>query len=465
MTVIEGLLIFIFVIFLYFLIVFILHKKNLLDKYGISLYGPALLLKTKKGRGFLKKIASKKRFWKAYGNFAIVFCFIAMVLMTTVLIWQAWAVLGFTPAQKAAMPGPEIALVLPGINPILPIEYIGYIILSLIIAIIVHEFSHGILTFAGELKVKSLGILYLIVPVGAFVEPDEEELKKTVASKRMRVFAAGPLANFVVVLIAIMLFSFVFMSAVQPIQPVKDGIGILEVHAGSPAEETGIKAGSIILSVNGTNFSDYSSFEARYLSYINTTSKINANDTVNISFYTDGTYYLNKQITFDDRYSYTNNISQMGKGYSGICSFINIEEHLNILSNPITERFPYGFLFFYILPLTGYFEGYNPLVAPFINNYEITGPLGLLPTGLFWVIVNALYWIFWLNLAVGLFNVLPMIPLDGGFLFNDAVGSFVKKIKKSIPDEKKEKVVRRVSTAISLIILIAIILPFIIKYM
>jgi membrane-associated protease RseP (regulator of RpoE activity) len=464
MTIIAGLLVFIFVIFLYSLIVFILHKKNLLEKHGISFYGPALLLRTKKGRGLLKKIASKKRFWKSYGNFAIVFCFIAMVLMTTVLIWQAWAVLGFTPAQKAAMPGPEIALVLPGINPILPIEYIGYIIFALIIAIIVHEFSHGILTFAGELKVKSLGILYLIVPVGAFVEPDEEELKKTVTPKRMRVFAAGPLANFVIVLISIMLFSFVFMSSVQPIQLVEEGIGVLEVYAGSPAETMGIKTGSVILSLNETNFSGYNSFEDRYFSYLNTTSKINANDTVNISFYTDGTFYLNKKITFDDRYNYTNNISHIGKGYSGIYSFINIEEHLNVLSNPITESFPYGFLFFYVMPLTGYFEGYNPIVAPFINNYEITGPLNVLPADLFWIIVNALYWIFWLNLAVGLFNVLPMIPLDGGFLFNDAVGSFVKKIKKSITDEKKEKIAKNVSTVISLIILIAIILPFIIKY-
>ena len=59
-----------------------------------------------------------------------------MILMVLLLIWQAWAVLGFTPAQKEAMPGPEIALVLPGINPILPLEYIGYIILALAIAII-----------------------------------------------------------------------------------------------------------------------------------------------------------------------------------------------------------------------------------------------------------------------------------------------------------------------------------------
>ena len=139
-----------------------------------------------------------------------------MVIMVAILVWQAWVVMGFTPEQKEAMPGPEIALVLPGINPILPLEYIGYILLALVVAIIVHEFSHGILTLAGDLKVKSLGLLYLIIPIGAFCEPDEEELKKTKTAKRMRVFSAGPLGNFVVVLISICLFSFVLMSAVQP---------------------------------------------------------------------------------------------------------------------------------------------------------------------------------------------------------------------------------------------------------
>ena len=81
-----------------------------------------------------------------------------------------------------------------------------------------------------------------------------------------------------------------------------------------------------------------------------------------------------------------------------------------------------------------------------------------------WNIVSILYWIFWLNLAVGLFNVLPMIPLDGGFLFNDAVGSTVKKLKKGISEENKERIVKNVSLIVSLIILFLIVMPFFIKY-
>ncbi|MGF3554597.1 MAG: site-2 protease family protein [Thermoplasmatota archaeon] len=460
MAIIESLLIFSTIILVYALIVYILYKKEVFKKYNLSFYGPALLLRTKRGINLLKKIASKKKFWKKYGNFGIVFCFIIMVIMVIVLIWQAWTVIGFTPAQKKAMPGFEIALILPGINPILPLEYIGYIIVALIVAVIAHEFSHGILTFVGNLKVKSLGILYLIIPIGAFCEPDEEELKKTETGKRMRVYAAGPLSNFSVALIAILLFSFIFMSAVQP---QAEGIGVLEVYKNSPADEIGIKTGAIITELNGTNFSDIKTFEQRYNKYIEILNNTKANETVSISYVYNHVYY-SKTIKLTDRYNYFPVESNKGKGFTGVYSLIGVKENLNILKNPFFEKFPYGFLFFYVIPLTGYFEGYNPIVSPFTESYVITGPIAVFPPILFWIIVNTLYWIFWLNLAVGLFNVLPMIPLDGGFLFNDVMHSLVKKLKMNASEETRNKIVKNISFTISMIILIAIIFPFIIKY-
>jgi len=456
MTVIDGLLIFFSIIFAYFIIVRILNKKGILEKHNISLYGPALLLRTKRGRGFLKKIASKKRFWKAFGSFAIVFCFIAMILMTLLLVWQVWAIYGFSPEQKGAMPGPEMALVLPGINPILPLEYIGYILLALAIAVIVHEFSHGILTFASKLKVKSLGILYLVIPLGAFCEPDEEELKKTETAKRMRVYAAGPLSNFVVAFICILLFSFVFMSAVQPAE---DGVIITSISEDSAAEESGFDLGMIITSINDTEIKTFVDF----MYVMNTTE---ANQEVNVSYYWHG--YKDTVVIFSDKYEEyekrwptENKESYHGKGYFGVGP-ISANSYPSILKNPFQSTD--HFLIFYILPLIGYYDGYNPIVSPFTESYEITGPLGALPTGVFWMFVNAIYWTFWLNFAVGLFNVLPMVPLDGGFLFNDAVGSLVKRVKKGISKEEKEKIVKNISLVISLTILIIIILPFVLKY-
>ena len=440
----------------YFLIVMFLHKKGILEKYNISLYGPALLLRTTKGRNFLKKIADRKRFWKAFGSFGIVFCFIMMVLMVLVLALQAWTVLGFTPEQKEALPGIEFGLVLPGINPILPLEYLVYILLALVVAVIVHEFSHGILTFASNLKVKSLGILYLIIPLGAFCEPEEEQLRNTKTSNRMRVYAAGPTSNFTVVLISILLFSFVFMPAVQH---AADGIGIISIGEDTPAEELGLQSGMIITHINDTKIDTFYDF---FIVMNNT----RANQTVNIS-YVGQDAYIKSVVLSDKYYEYekrnpgANNKSYMGKGYLGVGPnpFIDF---LPILKNPFSN-FPNNFLLFYILPLLG-LDGYNPIYSPFTDSYIITGPLSFIPSNVFWAIVNALYWIFWLNLAVGLFNVLPMIPLDGGFMFNDALRSFIRRVKKGLSDERREKIVKNVSLVTSLLILFIVLFPWLVKY-
>ena len=434
----------------------LLHKKGILEKYSISLYGPALLLRTKKGRGFLKKISNRKRFWKAFGSFGIVFCFIMMALMVLVLTIQLWTVLGFTPEQKDALPGIEFSLVIPGINPILPLEYLAYIILALVVAVIVHEFSHGILTFASNLKVKSLGLLYLIIPLGAFCEPDEEQLRNTKISNRMRVYAAGPTSNFTVVLISIFLFSFVFMPAVQH---AADGIGIISIGDDTPAEEIGLQPGMIITHINDTKIDTFYDF---FIVMNNTM----ANQTVNIS-YVGQDVYIKSVILSDKYYEYekrnpgANNKSYVGKGYLGVGPnpFIDF---LPILKNPFSA-FPDNFLLFYIIPILG-LDGYNPIYSPFTDSYIITGPLSFIPSNIFWVVVNALYWIFWLNLAVGLFNVLPMVPLDGGFLFNDAIGSFIRRIKKGISDERREKIVKNVSLVTSLLILFIVLFPWLIKY-
>jgi membrane-associated protease RseP (regulator of RpoE activity) len=460
MSLFESLLVFFTIIGIYIIIVFILNKTGILKKYNITFMGPALMWRTKRGRIFLKKIAQKRRFWKAFGSSGIILCLIAMILMTVLLIWQAWFVFGFTPEQKEALPGPEIALILPGINPILPLEYIGYILLAFIVAIIVHEFSHGILTIASNLKVKSLGILYLIFPIGAFCEPDEEGLKKAKIKPRMRIYAAGPTSNFIVVLLCILLFSGLFMSSVQPSA---NGVIVYSVDENSPAKQSGITEGMVITSINNTKVTNYSEYRTAIF-------KTKANQTIPITL-KKSNLKRNITVVLTDRYrehekrDYLNNVTFKGKGYLGIFLLNDaiFKNYLTALKNPFT-RFPDGFLLFYVIPLIGYFQGYNPIVAPFTDSYTITGPLSIIPNNIFWIIVNALYWIFWLNFAVALFNVLPMVPLDGGFLFNDAIGSIIKRIKKSVPDEQRDKLVKNVSVIISLTILILIIFPWLIKY-
>jgi membrane-associated protease RseP (regulator of RpoE activity) len=453
MNIEESLLIISLFIILYALIIIILQKKGFLQKYNISFYGPALLLRTKKGIGFLSKIARINRFWRAFGSFGIFFCFIMMILMIYLLVLNISTVVNFSSEQIEALPGIEFGLVIPGVNPLLPLEYFAYIIIALIIAVIVHEFSHGILTFAHNLKVKSLGILYLIIPLGAFCEPDESELRKTKIKNRMCVYAAGPTSNFTLAFVMLLLFSGFFMASVQPIE----GVHVLYVVPNSPAEEVEIEKGMVITSLNNTSVKSINDF----LSVIQNTS---VNQTIFIS-YISGNTKITRSIKLASQAEFSGNISHQNKSFLGVGFNQYIYGYINALKKPFTFAFPDGVILLYSLPFFSYLVGYNPIVAPFTQGYSITGVLGFLPPDFFWIIVNLLYWIFWLNLVVALFNVLPMIPLDGGFLFSDGLRSIIRKFNKKISEDKQEILVKNISLIISLLILISVLFPWIIKYL
>ena len=39
----------------------------------------------------------------------------------------------------------------------------------------------------------------------------------------------------------------------------------------------------------------------------------------------------------------------------------------------------------------------------------------------FWDLIHLLFWCAWINLNVGIFNAIPMVPLDGGYIFKEGV--------------------------------------------
>lgn len=88
------------------------------------------------------------------------------------------------------------ALIIPGIT----IPWEGLI--ALVIAIAVHEIAHGILCMVEKLEVKNSGaVLFGILPIAAFVEPNEEKLKDLEIHKKRRILVAGITSNFFVFVI------------------------------------------------------------------------------------------------------------------------------------------------------------------------------------------------------------------------------------------------------------------------
>jgi membrane-associated protease RseP (regulator of RpoE activity) len=267
----------------------------------------------------------------------------------------------------------------------------------------------------------------------------------------MRIYAAGPTSNFAVVLITLILFSFIFMSSVQPM----DGAHVFYVLEDTPADEIGLSSGAVLTNINDSYISNLSDF---YDAIENT----EAGQMINISYFQKGTSYLTN-VTLADRFDYTKNLSHKNLSFLGL-GFNPYGGYISILKNPFSNDFPNGLILLYALPFFGYVAGYNPIASPFTDSLVINGPLGILPNTVFWGIVNTLYWIFWLNLAVGLFNVLPIIPLDGGFLLNDALKGFIERVKKSVKEEQKERIAKNISTAISILILIVVLFPWLVKY-
>jgi membrane-associated protease RseP (regulator of RpoE activity) len=406
--------------------------KDRLEARGVSLAGPFILWKTNKGKKLIEGVAEKRaRLVEWYGKATVVVTGIAMVTMFTFLVWAA--ILAIERLKQFDLE-PHMLLGLPGLNPLIPLWY-G--IFALAVAMVVHEFSHGILSALAKVKIKSLGLLFFILPMGAFVEPDEEELKKIDKKKRVRMYSAGPASNIIVAAICSVIFSVILMGSVHPVAP---GAGITNVEEGSAADLSGLEAGMVMVSFNGVPVDEYQDFSRA----VGTTR---ANQTVAVGIYDPGVTgevrFYNATLT--DKSLATERDSDTGKGYLGVNTMTVSTAHFH----PISGADELGGVIksismYVVLPL----QGLSPVSGSTQNFYEVSGFWSFLPDDVFWIIANAFYWLFWLNLMVGLTNALPAVPLDGGYIFKDWLDSFFKrrhlKRTKASVRKLKEKVSREV---------------------
>ncbi len=522
---VDGYILALLIIVAFVVIAYIMQKKGILERYSMELYGPFIMWKTKKGRELIDRTARKReRFWERYADISLAVIFFFMFFGTLLLIWVATMV-SKIPASKA--PSPQMMLGIPGINPIIPIWY-G--ILGLAVAIVFHEFSHGILARVAKVRIKSLGLLFFIFPVGAFVEPDEEEVNRLPKKKRMRMYAVGPSANIFLAIV----FALLFIGMVGQARPIRDGVIVYGTYENTPASDV-LDAGMEITEINGTAISSpadlnnaplppapekveiritdgrternleitsgliivgitegYAAYESgiekgMLISSLNDTTIHNYSDftyalslikpgqEVNITLYErNGGEYVPANIstirfTADDKYSYyeryfphENRDEYRGKAIMGVAvsTFgiyaIDAEDIPRTLAHPFwgvrsMDDFVSSSLRYLSLPVTGVMGMAEK--TGHLYSYGVLDFLG--PSG-FWILANILYWIFWLNLMVGITNALPAIPLDGGFIFKDAVKWLLEKLRRNMDKEKLEKISARISTTTAFFILFLI---------
>ncbi len=408
--------------------VYLQHRK-LLESRNLSLAGPIVMWKTGRGRALIDRLARPKRFWKAFGDLSIIIVAATMIATTLLLLWEATLVT--SPAIRANPPSPDLLLGIPGVNRLIPV---GYGIFGLAVAIVLHEFCHGILSRAVGVKVRSVGAIFLVVPIGAFVEPDEDELRALPPRQRSRLYAAGPATNILLALLFGFLFSTAVMSAVTPVHA---GVGIVGFTSNSGAENATMQAYTVITNVNGTVVNGFSDFS-------DALAKVHPNQTIMVEAYapSSGTYTWYNVTLGED--------PATGRPLLGIYALDVSTDYYHPFTN--LDRFggvPGAILSFIALP----FSGRAPIQDPELQFYQVNGPLAAIPLPVFWILVNSLYWLFWLNAMLGATNALPAVPLDGGYIFKDGMTALVTRLRRDLEPKARDRIVQQVTYIFALLIL------------
>ncbi len=106
-----------------------------------------------------------------------------------------WFIISSKLAGLSACPG--VTPIVPGVEiPGVPITAPAHAWISFVIILAIHEGMHGVLLRKAKLGIKSTGLLLAgILPIGAFVEPDEKELKAAPKDDQWKVFVAGAGSN------------------------------------------------------------------------------------------------------------------------------------------------------------------------------------------------------------------------------------------------------------------------------
>ncbi|MCS7116927.1 MAG: site-2 protease family protein, partial [Nitrososphaerales archaeon] len=333
-----------------------------------------MMYRTDQLNNLLDRLSKFSRFWSTFANVGIFISVVAMVFALTFLLRNLYSYFFLKPEDFA-----QVALLLPGVTIQTPVA-LTYFLLSLPFILIIHEGAHGVIARLEKIRIKSSGILLVVTLIGAFVEPDQEEFKKARHSSRLRVFAAGSAANILfsfIVLIFLVLtptFAPILPNEVRPVfYEEPSGLLVRVVSPDSPAERSGLKVNDIIVGVDGHRIKSLED-------YIDLNLKPNRSITLKVL--RDGSTIL-----------------------------LNVET----IPSPIDRSrgvIGFGGITFY--------------------------PPRLFPSGIYWPphVALFLFWVWFLSFNVGLFNMLPIYPLDGD--------GFINTILNSRLSVKKSKVLRLV---------------------
>ncbi|WP_254766777.1 site-2 protease family protein [Salinilacihabitans rarus] len=235
----------------YWFAIVALRQRGLLPSY-VGTQGPILTIHTKRGRELLDRLSRPKRFWRAWANLGVGIALVVMVSMFVFLVIVAVGTLT-NPQPASPVQQPRNALVIPGVNDFLPLSAAPGIVIGLLVGLVVHEGGHGLLCRVEGIDIESMGVATLaILPIGAFVEPNQESSKQASRGGQTRMFAAGVTFNFAVTVVA---FALLFGPVAGSIA-VAPGAAVGGVAPGSPAADAGVQPNDRITAIDGVAVAD-----------------------------------------------------------------------------------------------------------------------------------------------------------------------------------------------------------------
>ena len=335
-----------------------------------------VLYKTNFGLKLMDKIALKfPRAIKIFGYFSILIGFAGMLLMFIILIKVTKDLL-FIPGSQ-----PGLAPVLPGVSiPGMPALSFFHWIIAILIVAVVHEFLHGVYARFIKVNVKSSGFAFLGPILAAFVEPDDSQLNKKSKKDQLLVYSAGPFANIFLAFLLILLFGLSIPAiglthnitkytsiidienlANKTVEPNFKYLILDKIEENSPASKPGLKIGDKIIALNSVSISNNTE------EFFDILSNLKPNQQLKIT-------------TLENEFDLitAENKDNNSKGYIGV----------SFKPDAALE------------PKKSLVDKYGSFIASI--------PL--------WFIM-LLNWIIVINVGVGLFNLLPIGPVDGGKMF------------------------------------------------
>lgn len=389
----------IFVIFVVLITAGIYLKRDKVEREGII-----FLLRTKKLRDKIKKNALKyRKFWNIYFSVGVVvsifFMFFGIwyILKIDTLIFFRTLNAGF----GLFLPSPTSSF---SVYPGMILVPIWYWLIAIIVLMAPHEFSHALAFAINKIKIKSLGlILFLFIP-GAFAEPDEKQLEKASKWSRLQVFCAGSFSNIITAVVLVILLNIFLVVAYNP---------------------TGIYYSFPLDKINKTNILDMN----------NLTNGMIELKTKNTTYLITNQIWKEQEnkteiIVFKDWPAARANLSGTIKQINNIIisspedvrkalSYYKPYDKIDVLTSTgnynITLANNKGKAYLGILPSVHPIWGYNPIVAfiyPMIYQHYEPKNENFKSIGNFLIVL--LYLLILVCFYVGIFNMLPMKPLDGG---------------------------------------------------